>query len=63
MARATLAEGLAVEGLMRKKREQESDGRRSDRLEKNAQNRSEQASADDNALDEAVRISIRLHGA
>ena len=50
-------------GLMRKKRDPENDEQRSDRLEKNAHDRIEQASAEDNALDAAVRLNIKLHGA
>jgi hypothetical protein len=48
---------------MRKRRGQESDEDRSVRLEKNAQDRREQASAEDNALDAAVRRSIKQYGA
>ena len=48
---------------MRKKRDPENDKQRCDRLEQSAHNRIEQASAEDNALDAAVRLSIKLHGA
>jgi hypothetical protein len=48
---------------MRKKRDPESEEQRSGRLEKNAHDRIEQASAEDKALDAAVRRSIKLYGA
>ena len=48
---------------MRKKREFESDQQRSDRLARNAQNEREKASAEDKALDAAVRRSIIQFGA
>jgi hypothetical protein len=48
---------------MRRKRDPESDEHRSDRLQMNAQHRREQASAEDKALDAAVRKSIKQHGA
>lgn len=48
---------------MRKKRDAESDEDRSDRLEKNAQDRMEQASAEDKGLDAAVRRGIEQYGA
>jgi hypothetical protein len=48
---------------VRKKRETESDEHRSERLAKNARGRVEHASAEDDALDAAVRRSIKLHGA
>jgi len=48
---------------MRKRHETECDKRRNERLEKNAQDRSKRASAEDASLDAAVRRSIRLHGA
>lgn len=48
---------------MRKKREPESDEDRSDRLQKNAEDRREQAAAEDKALDIAVRRSIKEYGA
>lgn len=48
---------------MRKKRDPESDEQRSNRLERNAHDRVEQASTEDAALDAAVRRSIELHGA
>lgn len=48
---------------MRKKRDPESDERRSHRLEANAQDRREQAAAEDKAVDAAVRRSIERHGA
>jgi len=47
---------------MRKKRRPESDNRRSERLEKKAQDRKDQAFAEDEALDAAVRQSITFHG-
>jgi hypothetical protein len=43
---------------MRRKREPESDEHRGYRLQMNAQHRREQASAEDKALDAAVRRSI-----
>jgi hypothetical protein len=48
---------------MPKRRRAESDENRSHRLEKNAQNRAEQASAEDKALDAAVIKSIKQYGA
>ena len=48
---------------MRKKRDPESDELRSDRLAKNAQDRREQTSAEDKALDAAVSRSIKQFGA
>lgn len=48
---------------MRKKREPETDEHRSIRGEYEAEQRKEQASAEDRALDAAVRKSIKLHGA
>lgn len=48
---------------MRKKREPESDEHRAGRLEKDAQSRVEQASADDRAVDAAIKRSIKLYGA
>lgn len=48
---------------MRKKRDAETDEHRSERLAKNARDRVEHASAEDDALDAAVRRSIKLHGA
>lgn len=48
---------------MRKKRDPESDEHRTDRLEKDARERNEQESADDRAVDAAVKRSIKLHGA
>jgi hypothetical protein len=48
---------------MRKKREAESDKDRSNRLEKTAERRLQQASAEDAAMDAAVRRSIDQHGA
>jgi len=48
---------------MRKKRELETGEQRNQRLEQQARQRKEQASADDKALDAAVRQSIKLHGA
>jgi hypothetical protein len=48
---------------MRKKRDPESDEQRRNRLDRNAHDRVEQASAQEAALDAAVRRSIELHGA
>jgi hypothetical protein len=48
---------------MRRKREPETDEHRSYRLQMNAQHRREQASAEDKALDAAVRKSIKQYGA
>jgi hypothetical protein len=48
---------------MRKKRRPESDEQRSERLRVGARERIDQARADDEAVDAAVRNSIRLHGA
>jgi hypothetical protein len=48
---------------MRKERDAESDEHRSYRLQKNAQQRLAQASAEDKALDAAVRRSIKQYGA
>ena len=48
---------------MRKKRDPETQSDRSDRLEKIARARLEQASAEEQALDAAVRRSIRQYGA
>jgi hypothetical protein len=48
---------------MRKKRDAESGEHRSERLAKNARDRMKNASAEDDALDAAVRRSIKLHGA
>lgn len=48
---------------MRKKRDPESDEQRSDRLGRNAQDRKDQASAEDKAMDAAVRRSIKQFGA
>jgi hypothetical protein len=47
---------------MRKKRDPESDVHRTGRLEKRAQDRIVQASAEDKAVDAAVRQSIKLYG-
>jgi hypothetical protein len=47
---------------MRKKRQEESAEHRSERLERQAQERTARASADDKALDAAVRESIKLYG-
>jgi len=49
--------------MMRKKRQPESSKSRSDRLEKSIQDRKDEASAEDKALDAAVRNSIMFHGA
>lgn len=46
-----------------KKRRLESSDTRTDRLEKNAEDRKEQASAEDKALDAAVKLSIQQFGA
>lgn len=48
---------------MRKKREIESDQQRSDRLARNAQIDRDEASAEDRAIDAAVRRSIKQFGA
>jgi hypothetical protein len=48
---------------MRKKRDPESDQQRNDRLGKNAQDRKDQASAEDKAMDAAVKRSIKQFGA
>lgn len=48
---------------MRKKRDPESDQSRFDRLEKNAQDRREEASAEDKRLDAAIKRSIAQYGA
>jgi len=48
---------------MPKKRHPESSKSRSERLEKSLQDRKHEASAEDEALDAAVRQSIKLHGA
>jgi hypothetical protein len=48
---------------MRRKRDPESDEHRSFRLHMNAQHRREQASAEGEALDAAVRRSITQYGA
>jgi hypothetical protein len=48
---------------MRRKRDPESDEHRSDRLQMNAQNRRQQALAEGEALDAAVRRSIKQYGA
>lgn len=48
---------------MRKKREFESYQQLSDRLARNAQNEQDEASAEDKALDAAVRRSIKQFGA
>ena len=47
---------------MRKKRDIESSERRSARLENRALERDEEKSAEDKALDAAVRLSIRQFG-
>lgn len=46
-----------------KKRRLESSDTRSGRLEKNAQDRKDQASAEDKAIDAAVKRSIEQYGA
>jgi hypothetical protein len=48
---------------MRMKRKVESNEQRGQRLQKNAQERLEDAAAADKSVDELVRRSIRLHGA
>jgi hypothetical protein len=48
---------------MRKKREPETDEQRDERLKHQAQERVEQADADDKALDAAIQKSIELYGA
>ena len=47
---------------MRKKREPESDDHRSERIEEEARQRIEQAAADEQTVDAAVRRSIELYG-
>jgi hypothetical protein len=47
---------------MRKPRDAETDEQREKRLEHKAQARIEQRSAEENALDAAVRQSMRLYG-
>jgi hypothetical protein len=47
---------------MRKKRELETDQDRSDRATRRAQERTDDASAEDKAIDAAVRKSIQQHG-
>jgi hypothetical protein len=54
---------VRADGLPRKKRGQETAQHRSERMEQQARARIEQASAQDKALDAAVRRSIELHGA
>ena len=48
---------------MRKKREQESDQHRSQRLAKHAQGRLDDAEAEESAIDVAIRKSIKEFGA
>ena len=48
--------------LTRKKRNPETEQDRSERIEDHARNRSEQAAAEDKAVDAAVRRSIEVHG-
>ena len=48
---------------MRNKRDPENNEERCNRLERNAHDRVMQASAEEAALDAAVRRSIELHGA
>lgn len=48
---------------MRKQRDQQSDERRCERLERIAQDRKDEASAEGRAMDAAVKRSIKLHGA
>jgi hypothetical protein len=48
---------------MRKKREIETHEHRNERMAREVRDRTEQSSADDKALDEAVRRSIKLYGA
>ena len=48
---------------MRKKREIESDDRRVARLEREVEQRNEQALAEEKSVDAAIRRSIKLHGA
>jgi hypothetical protein len=52
----------SVGGPVRKKRQEESAEHRSERLEREARERTVRASADDKALDAAVRESIKLYG-
>jgi hypothetical protein len=48
---------------MRKKREIESDDRRVARLDREVEQRNEQALAEEKSVDAAIRRSIKLHGA
>lgn len=48
---------------MRKKRDPETAERRNERIERLAQGRIDQASAEDKQIDAAIRRSIKLHGA
>jgi hypothetical protein len=48
---------------MRKQRDRQSDEDRSERLERKAQDRIDDAWAEDRAMDAAVKRSINLHGA
>jgi len=48
---------------MRKKRDPETDERRTHRLERDARERKEDSSAEERAMDAAVKRSIKLHGA
>lgn len=52
----------AVEGLMRKKRDAETDKEQKERLKGAAQKRSDDAAADDDAIDAMVKRSIKQHG-
>jgi len=48
---------------MRKRRDPGSDQRRADRVKKDADDRKHDASAEEKAMDAAVKRSINLHGA
>jgi hypothetical protein len=48
---------------MRKKRDPETAPERDERLERHARLRTDEASAEDKAIDAAIRRSIKLHGA
>ena len=48
---------------MRKKRDPVTDEQRTDRVEKEAQRRSDSAAQEEMSIDEMVKRSIKLHGA
>jgi hypothetical protein len=47
---------------MRKKRSPETEEQRNERIENEAQRRSDDVAAEDNAIDAMVKRSIKLHG-